>query len=282
MPLLMTGATPAPKCAYIIRHGETEWSLSGRHTGRTDLPLTARGEDEARALAPGLRDTQFAHVLTSLLVRARRTCELAGLGARAAIDPDLAEWNYGDYEGRRSVDIRKQRPDWNVFLDGCPHGETPEQICIRADRLIARLHALDGSIALFSHGQFGRVLAARWIGLAVADAQHFAFGTASLGILGCDPIHPEVAVIVLWNAAPNNDFDQAADPRAGDAGSAKQRALQRWENEGGEIRSSPGTEPAKRDRHLIYSAECPGGRVGEREARAIFQGANDGRERRFD
>ena len=163
---------------YLIRHGETEWSLSGQHTGRTDIPLTARGEDEARELGQRLRDIQFARVLTSPRQRARRTCELAGLGPVAEIEPDLAEWDYGDYEGQRSADIRKARPDWNLFRDGCPRGEMPAQISDRADRLIARLRVLDGNVALFSHGHFGRVLAARWIGLPVSEGQHFLLPTA--------------------------------------------------------------------------------------------------------
>ena len=187
---------------YIVRHGETEWSLSGQHTGRTDLPLTARGEDEARALGPWLRHIQFARVLTSPLQRARRTCELAGLGPAAEIEPDLAEWAYGDYEGQQSRDIRKVRPGWSVFRDGCPNGEMPDQVAARAERLIARLRAVDGSVALFSHGQFSRVVAAQWIGLPVIESQHFALGTASLSILSFDPAHPEVRVIELWNAAP--------------------------------------------------------------------------------
>jgi broad specificity phosphatase PhoE len=197
----VTTKVPEPACLHLVRHGETEWSLSGRHTGRTDIALTARGEDEARGLAPRLRDIRFAHVLTSPLQRARRTCELAGLGAAAEIEADLAEWDYGDYEGQRSADIRKQRAGWNVFRDGCPHGETPAQVCGRADRLIAQLRALDGNVALFSHGQFGCVLAARWIALPLIEAQHLAFGPASLSILGYDPHHPEVAIIALWNAA---------------------------------------------------------------------------------
>ena len=187
---------------YFIRHGETEWSLSGQHMGRTDIPLTARGEDEARELGPCLREIQFARVLTSPRQRARRTCELAGLGPAAEIDPDLAEWDYGDYEGQRSVDIRKGRPDWNVFRDGCPRGEMPAQVSDRADRLIAHLRALDGTVALFSHGQFGCVLAARLIGLPAIEGQHFALGVASLSILGHEPSHPKVRVIALWNAAP--------------------------------------------------------------------------------
>ena len=187
---------------YLIRHGQTEWSLSGQHTGTTDIPLTADGENEARALIPWLRQVQFGLVLTSPRQRARRTYELVGLGRETEIEPDLAEWDYGDYEGKRSSDIRQGRPDWNVFRDGCPHGEMPAQVCERADRLIARLRAMNGNVALFSHGEFGLVLAARWIGLPVVEAQHFTIGTASLGILSYNPAHPEVRVIALWNASP--------------------------------------------------------------------------------
>jgi broad specificity phosphatase PhoE len=230
-----------PLRLYLVRHGETAWSLSGRHTGRTDFPLTAHGEEQARELAQRLRGVQFNHVLTSPRLRARRTCELAGMAAAAAIEPDLAEWDYGDYEGQRSVDIRKQRAGWNIFRDGCPQGEMPAQVAERADRLIARLRALDGNVALFSHGQFGCVLAARWIGLPLAEAQHFAFGPAALSILGHDPHHPTVAVIALWNCAPNEIADEAADAGAGDAATIQQRAIQRWENEGGEIQPGSGT-----------------------------------------
>jgi broad specificity phosphatase PhoE len=197
--------TPAPRALlslYLIRHGQTEWSLSGQHTGSTDLPLTARGEDEARELIPWLRQVHFGLVLTSPRQRARRTCELVGLGHEATIEPDLAEWDYGDYEGKLSSDIRKQRPEWNVFRDGCPGGEMPAHVSRRADRLIARLCAMNGNVALFSHGQFGPALAARWIGLQVVEGQHFLLGTASLNILRYDPAHPEVRVIALWNAAP--------------------------------------------------------------------------------
>ncbi len=189
---------------YLIRHGGTAWSISGQHTGRTDIPLTPLGENEARRLARRLRGIAFTHVLTSPSQRARRTCELAGVEPKAEIEPDLAEWDYGDYEGRRSVDIRKEQPDWDVFRDGCPHGEMPAQISDRADRLIAHLRSLDGNVALFSHGQFGCVLAARWIGLPVIEAQHFQLGTASLSVLGNDPHHPEVPVIALWNTTAND------------------------------------------------------------------------------
>ena len=185
---------------YLVRHGETEWSRSGQHTGKTDIALTSHGEDQARALAPWLREIAFSVVLTSPRQRARTTCALAGLGAKALIEPDLAEWDYGDYEGLRSEDIRKTRPGWTVFQNGCPNGETPAAISDRADRLIARLLAMTGNIALFSHGHFGSVLAARWIGLPVIEAQHLLLGPASLNILDHHPAHPEVRVISLWNA----------------------------------------------------------------------------------
>ena len=192
---------------YVIRHGETAWSLSGRHTGRTDIPLTARGQDAARAAGQRIRDIHFSHVLTSPLQRARRTCELAGLGATAEVEPGLAEWDYGDYEGKRSTDIRKEHPGWSVFRDGCPGGETPDQISARADRLIARLATLTGNVALFTHGQFGCVLAMRWIGSPAGEGVHFLLDTASLSILGGHPRHPEVRVIALWNAAPGQALD---------------------------------------------------------------------------
>jgi broad specificity phosphatase PhoE len=185
----------------LVRHGETEWSRSGQHTGRSDIPLTERGEEQARNLGPCLRDIPFSHVLTSPRQRARRTCELAGLGAAAIVEPDLAEWDYGDYEGKRSADIRKGRPDWNIFCDGCPGGETTAQVSDRADRLIQRLAGFDGDIALIFHGQFGCVVAARWIGMPVVEAQHFAFGPAAISILDHSPNHPDVRVIAMWNAA---------------------------------------------------------------------------------
>jgi probable phosphoglycerate mutase len=185
---------------YLVRHGETEWSLSGQHTSRTDIPLTPRGEEKARALAARFQGIQFVRVLTSPRQRARKTCELAGLGAQAQIEPDLAEWDYGDYEGMLTADIHKSRPNWNIYRDGCPNGESPAQISDRVDRLIARLRGVDGNIALFSHGHLGRVLAARWIGLPVTEAQRFQLDTASLNILGHEPNHGDSPVIELWNS----------------------------------------------------------------------------------
>ena len=192
--------TPARKkllSLYLVRHGQTAWSLSGQHTGRTDIPLTALGEDEARALIPWLGHVRFGLVLTSPRQRARRTCELVGLGRDAKIEPDLAEWDYGDYEGKLSSEIRKERPDWDVFRDGCPHGETPVEVSDRADRLIARLSTMDGNVALFSHGQFGPALAVRWIGLQMAERRHLSLGTESINILSYNPAHSQVRVIAL-------------------------------------------------------------------------------------
>ena len=185
---------------YLVRHGETKWSLSRQHTGRTDIALTQHGEDEARQLGERLGGTQFVHVFSSPAGRAQRTCALVGLGKAAETEPDLAEWDYGDYEGRCTADIRKDRPDWNIFRDGCPGGEAPKQVSDRADRLIAHLRKLDGKVALFSHGQFGCVLAARWIGLPLVEGPHFVLGTSALSILSYDPNHSTVPVISLWNA----------------------------------------------------------------------------------
>jgi broad specificity phosphatase PhoE len=201
---------------FLVRHGETAWSLSGQHTGVTDLPLTERGEEMARRLRPWLQGIAFSHVFCSPRRRAQRTCELAGVSPPPEIVEDLAEWNYGEYEGRRSVDIRKQRPGWEIFEDGCPGGESPEEIAARADRLIQRLLALSGEIALFSHGGFGRVLAARWMQAPVALGKHFALATGSLSILTFEPNHPETPVLQLWNAtpaAPGSEAVQASHVR---------------------------------------------------------------------
>ncbi len=192
---------------YLIRHGETAWSLSGQHTGRTDIALIEQGEQDARKLAERLHPVTFSRVFTSPLRRARRTCDLAGLGEFAEIEPDLAEWDYGEYEGRRLVEIRDGRPGWNLFHDGCPGGESPAQVSARADRLIARLRTLGGNIAVFTHGSFGRALAVRWIGLPVMEAQHFLLGTASVGILGYGHDLAEEAAIVLWNSGSNDSLE---------------------------------------------------------------------------
>lgn len=186
---------------YFIRHGETEWSLSGQYTSRTDLELTPRGEDMARELGLRLQETSFARVLTSPRQRARRTCELVVPGLTPEIEPDLAEWDYGDYEGQHSATVRKKHPDWNLFRDGCPQGETPAQVSFRSDRVIAKVRAMEGNIALFSHGHFGRVLAARWSGLAVIEARHFLLGTASLSVFDYEHDQADSPVIALWNAS---------------------------------------------------------------------------------
>ncbi|HTB80754.1 MAG TPA: histidine phosphatase family protein [Opitutaceae bacterium] len=187
---------------FLIRHGETQWSLTGRHTGRTDLPLTENGERDATRLHTLLQKITFTHVLTSPLQRARQTCELAGFSTAARVEPDLQEWDYGNYEGRTTAEIHTEQARWNLFQDGCPQGESVEQISQRADRLLAAVRSMDGTVALFSHGHFLRALAVRWIGRPVQQGQHFALDTASLSIL--DHEHPDRAtpVISLWNAKP--------------------------------------------------------------------------------
>jgi probable phosphoglycerate mutase len=162
-----------------MRHGETEWSKSGQHTGRADIQLTANGEDEARKLGERIRSIVFDHVLASPLQRARQTCELAGCGEHAETEPDLIEWDNGEYEGHTHADVFKQRPGWNLFRDGCPGGEMPDQISVRVDRLIERLIALDGNVAMFAHSHIGRVLGARWIGSPVQTGEHLILNTAS-------------------------------------------------------------------------------------------------------
>jgi broad specificity phosphatase PhoE len=183
---------------YLARHGETAWSLSGQHTGRTDLPLTDRGERNARALGERLRGLTFTKVFTSPLQRAARTCELAGFGRAAEIDPDLVEWDYGQYEGRRTVEIHAERPDWQLFRDGCPGGESPDQIGARADRVIARLRGVEGNVLVFSSGHFLRVLGARWLNLEAAVGRYLLLSTASLSALGYEHNQAEPA-IRLWN-----------------------------------------------------------------------------------
>jgi probable phosphoglycerate mutase len=189
-----------PPRLFLIRHGETEWSVAGRHTSHTDIALTDAGEDAAREVGHRLRGSHFTSVLTSPRLRARQTHELAGLGLVAEIDPDLAEWDYGDYEGITSAEISGFRPGWNLFHDGCPGGESPAQVSGRADHLIARLRVLAGDVALFTHGHFGRVLAARWIGLPVLEARRLMLDPASLSILSYEHDQAESPVIALLNA----------------------------------------------------------------------------------
>ena len=183
---------------YLARHGETAWSLSGQHTGRTDLPLTEGGERNARALGVRLRGLVFAKVFTSPLQRAAHTCDLAGFGNAAERDPDLMEWDYGEYEGRRTAEIHVERPDWQLFRDGCPGGESPAGIGARADRVVRQVRAVAGDVLLFSSGHFLRVLAARWLGLESAGGRYLLLGTAALCILGYEHNLSEPA-IRLWN-----------------------------------------------------------------------------------
>ncbi|HKE24035.1 MAG TPA: histidine phosphatase family protein [Bryobacteraceae bacterium] len=185
---------------WLIRHGETEWSLSGAHTGRTDIPLTENGRRQAEALGRALANHTFSLVLTSPLARARDTCALAGLGAQAEIDPHLREWDYGDYEGHTTQQIRERNPQWSLWRDGVPGGETIEQVAARADAAIARAAAAGGDAALFAHGHLLRILTARWLGLEPAAARLFALGTASISTLGYER---ETRVITRWNLSPD-------------------------------------------------------------------------------
>ena len=183
---------------YLARHGETAWSISGQHTGKTDLPLTERGERNARRLGKRLKELGFTAVLTSPLQRVARTCELAGFGEVAQVEPDLVEWNYGDYEGRRSSEIHAERPDWHLFRDGCPRGESPGQVGTRADRILRKIRSLEGDLLIFSSGHFLRVLAARWLGLEPAAGRFFVLSTASLSALSYEHNLSEPA-IRLWD-----------------------------------------------------------------------------------
>jgi probable phosphoglycerate mutase len=183
---------------HLARHGETAWSLSGQHTGLTDLPLTERGERNARALGERLKGRTFVRVFTSPLHRARRTCELAGFGAVATVDPDLVEWNYGEYEGRTTSDIRKGRPDWQLFRDGCPGGESLAGIGARADRVLGRLREFPGDVLVFSSGHILRVIGARWLGLEPAGGALLLLSTAALSALGYEHGKAD-PVLRLWN-----------------------------------------------------------------------------------
>jgi probable phosphoglycerate mutase len=183
---------------YLVRHGETQWSLSGQHTGVTDIPLTENGRKVAKRLEPLLARETFTLVLTSPLKRAKETCELSGLGAAAQIEPDLVEWNYGEFEGLTSHEIHQKTPGWLLFQDGCPGGETPAQVGSRADRIIARARGARGNVALFAHGHFLRVLAARWLGFPASAGGHFLLDTGTLNILS---YYYGVPAIKTWNRA---------------------------------------------------------------------------------
>jgi broad specificity phosphatase PhoE len=191
----MSDRTPQ---VYLARHGETAWTLSGQHTGLTDLPLTPRGEANANRLGERLREISFAKVFTSPLQRASRTCELAGIGAAPEVDPDLVEWDYGRYEGLKTADILDQKPDWDLFRDGCPDGESPTAVSARADRVISRIRAVTGDVLLFSHGHFLRVLAAGWLGLDADFGRYLLLNTSAVCVLGYEHNMSE-PVIRLWN-----------------------------------------------------------------------------------
>jgi broad specificity phosphatase PhoE len=184
---------------YLVRHGETEWSLSGQHTGLTDLPLTSAGEEQARRLRARLNSVSFAKVFSSPLQRARRTAELSGYGSAAELDRDLIEWNYGDYEGKKRDWILARRPKWLIFRDGCPNGESPADVGIRADRVISRICQVSGNVLLFSSGHILRVLMARWLGLEPWGGRYFRLGTAALSILGYDHGNRDEPVLRLLN-----------------------------------------------------------------------------------
>jgi probable phosphoglycerate mutase len=184
---------------YLARHGETAWTISRQHTGLTDLPLTERGERTAQRLGERLKELSFGVVLTSPLQRAARTCELAGFKSAAEVDKDLVEWDYGQYEGRRTAEIRAERPDWELFRDGCPGGESPQQVGIRADRIVKRVREAAGNVLIFTSGHFMRVLAVRWLGLEVSlNCKFFMLSTASLSALGYEHDRSR-PVIRLWN-----------------------------------------------------------------------------------
>ena len=190
-------ATQLPRL-FLLRHGDTDWTDSRQHTGRTDLPLNANGEAHARRLGARLKGKTFARVFVSPLRRVRRTCELAGFAEHAQVNADLTEWDYGDYEGKLTTDIHRQHPQWNLYHDGAPHGESPEQVAARADRFIDLIRPIEGDVAAFSSGQIIRMIAARWLGLSPVHARHFYTVTASIGILGYEHDRNQ-SVLLLWN-----------------------------------------------------------------------------------
>jgi probable phosphoglycerate mutase len=223
---------------YVIRHGETEWSRSGQHTGRSDIELTENGKAEARGIATRIKSVEFSSILVSPLKRAIETCELAGFKERAHTEADLIEWDNGDYEGRTAKDIRETRPGWNLFNDGCPNGESPGEVAVRVDRLINSLKAMHGNVALFTHGHLSRALAARWLDQPIEFAKYLLLDTASVSILCYHRDQHEQPAILLWNSSsvvlsdelPRQMPDvQTANPMTA------QQSLEQWENEGGEI-----------------------------------------------
>ncbi len=194
IPSTRRGAKPVN--VFVMRHGETAWSANGRHTSTTDLALTENGRRLAERLRPVLAQEAFTRVFVSPMRRARETCELAGLGDASVIEPDLVEWNYGEYEGLTPEQIHQKAPHWLIFRDGCPGGEMPEQVGARVDRLIARVRTVEGSVALFAHGHVLRVLVARWIGLPPGAGQHFLLDTGTLGVLSH---YYEIPAVRVWN-----------------------------------------------------------------------------------
>ena len=199
----------APLRIYVIRHGDTAWSRSGQHTSRTDLPLTSVGECAANALQPLLDRIEFSNVYSSPSLRARWTCARALPGSPMTTEPDLAEWDYGSYEGMRTLDIQSRRPGWNIWKDGCPGGEQPRTVAARANRFLAKISMAGGCIALFTHGHFGRLLATSWIGARTLTGGHFVIGPASIGILTFDQELPPNRVIALWNQTPNQSHGES-------------------------------------------------------------------------
>jgi broad specificity phosphatase PhoE len=193
---------------FAIRHGETAWSVTGQHTGTTDIPLTENGRRLAERMRPVLAKNAFGLVLCSPMQRARETCELAGLGDKAVVDPDLVEWNYGEYEGLTPKQIHEVAPDWLIFRDGCPGGEAPDHVGARADRVIARSREVDGDVALFAHGHVLRVLAARWIGLPAGGGQHFLLGTATLCVLS---YYRDIPAVRVWNRSIRPESRERTD-----------------------------------------------------------------------
>ncbi len=229
-------STPTSLKIYLIRHGETKWSKAGRNNGNTDIPLTNQGELDAQQVGQRLQTIKFCRILCSPLQRAMRARELALSGAVAEIEPDLAEWNYGDYEGQLTQAVRNIRCNWDLYRDGCPGGESIAQVAARADRLISRLRPITGNVALFSHSQFGSILSMRWIGLPVSEAAHFPQEAGSVTILMYADHQPDVPVVSRWSGE-GPSFSLGIYPGSDVPKETKSAAIARWENEGGEITS---------------------------------------------